>query len=984
MQRLWRQWVIVVALCAVGTALGTAWYALAASHTLGESDRGAATELRQTTAIMGRGLKDDLEKALSYGIATPDIVGLESWFAENMQSNPVIKGLALSNANGALIQAHQMPQPLQSLLEKRQSSSSDRVGDYHIMTLPLRQGLDKPPVGWLHVVAGVDANHSHPMALSLAAALAVTCLMGLLLRQLRKSHIDRPLRRTREALTDLAQGRVVSLEPVEPHNPATALESALAVRLQTIIEENRQALFRTSEVRAAHFDPQILQQIDAIAAPLLERHLQANERSRSDKNARFKRKAIPLTRHMFLAGAAALIGFSVGAFALVQSNQEAALRSQLQASGNTLHQAWRGTLDQDRVRLEGVLQAVMNDSSVQTSMTALGLEQAGDSLNQALTALAPVGTVVTVTRLNGSVLASSMKPLSQARPDRVLLNFLRDGPPAAAGVWQNQGSNYRSGVARLIVTPTGERLVWLASQPLKTSLDALAGRLDAPVALANLRGQPVFEDGDAMVQAWRAEQRQGFSGKVGDEDVLLSTTLMNGLDDHELGTLMMTSRPSVQTSRRQLGLSLLATLLIVSASLVLLFYMPGLLTPVARSAKKLSALADPDPKRNGAALALNENSLQQSIDRIEDQIEAFNTLRRSRDRQGQRQARFIRQQMMQLASRLDDEARTGILADLERIELAGTAGAPAASDPKQQPGLEKDLRLEKIVDEVGILALGFQNLVSRVGDQYQQLDRLVAELREALRVKTQFIAIQQELEVARKMQLSILPRAFQTRDGLAVEATMLPAKEIGGDFYDFFAVDEHHVAMAVADVSGKGVPAALFMAVSRTLLRAVAQFSESPAKCLARLNDLLAGDNDQMMFVTLFYAVLDTRDGSVVYANAGHNPPYLLRSSGAIEVVPSTGDMALAVMDGLDYVDCTLVLSPGDGLFMFTDGVTEAFDPARAMFGEARLEHLLADLQVLPASELPNRIIAEVKAFEAGGPQTDDITCLLARYQGRA
>ena len=166
-------------------------------------------------------------------------------------------------------------------------------------------------------------------ATALAAALAVTGLMGLLLRRLRKSHIDRPLRRTREALTDLAQGRVVSLEPVEPHNPATALESALAVRLQTIIEENRQALFRTSEVRAAHFDPQILQQIDAIAAPLLERHRQANERSRSDKSVRFNRKGIPLTRHMFLAGAAALICLSVGAFALVQSNQEAALRSQL-------------------------------------------------------------------------------------------------------------------------------------------------------------------------------------------------------------------------------------------------------------------------------------------------------------------------------------------------------------------------------------------------------------------------------------------------------------------------------------------------------------------------------------------------------------------------------------------------------------------------------------------------------------------------------
>jgi serine phosphatase RsbU (regulator of sigma subunit) len=421
--------------------------------------------------------------------------------------------------------------------------------------------------------------------------------------------------------------------------------------------------------------------------------------------------------------------------------------------------------------------------------------------------------------------------------------------------------------------------------------------------------------------------------------------------------------------------------MIAASSLVLLFYVPGLLGPLTESVDKLAALADTEGANNVAVVGLNNLDLQRSIELIEEQIDAFSTLRRARDRQGQRQARFIRQQMLQLASRLDEEARTGILADLERIELAGKSGESEPAGTALRGSQERDLRLEKIVDEVGILALGFQSLVSRVGDQYQQLDRLVAELREALRVKTQFIAIQQELEVARKMQQSILPRAFQSRDGLALEATMLAAKEIGGDFYDFFAVDAHRVAMAVADVSGKGVPAALFMAVSRTLLRAVAQFNESPAKCLARLNDLLAGDNEQMMFVTLFYAVLDTRDGSLVYANAGHNPPYLLRSSGAIEAIPSTGDMALAIMEGLDYGDGALVLAPGDGLFIYTDGVTEAFDPVREMFGQARLEALLAQFHALPVAELPNRIIAEVKAFEAGGPQTDDITCLLARYR---
>ena len=272
----------------------------------------------------------------------------------------------------------------------------------------------------------------------------------------------------------------------------------------------------------------------------------------------------------------------------------------------------------------------------------------------------------------------------------------------------------------------------------------------------------------------------------------------------------------------------------------------------------------------------------------------------------------------------------------------------------------------------------------RVGEQYQELDRLVQELREALRAKTQFIALQQELEIARKMQLSILPREFQPRDGLELHATMLPAKEIGGDFYDFFALDQHRVALVVADVSGKGVPAAFFMAVSRTLLRAIAQFRDRPGHCLAQLNDLLAADNEEMMFVTLFYAIFDTRDGACIYANAGHNPPYLLRADGGVEALPSTGGMALAVMDGLEFKEGSLTLAPGDGLFLYTDGITEASAPGDELYGDARLMAALREIGTLPVREIPARMVALIKEFEAGGAQADDITCLMARYRGRA
>jgi serine phosphatase RsbU (regulator of sigma subunit) len=209
---------------------------------------------------------------------------------------------------------------------------------------------------------------------------------------------------------------------------------------------------------------------------------------------------------------------------------------------------------------------------------------------------------------------------------------------------------------------------------------------------------------------------------------------------------------------------------------------------------------------------------------------------------------------------------------------------------------------------------------------------------------------------------------------------MQPAKEIGGDFYDYFPLDEHHIAMTVADVSGKGVPAALFMAVSRTLLRAIAQFNETPAKCIARLNDLLAADNERTMFVTLFYAVIDTRDGSMVYANAGHNPPYILRADGRLEELGTFGGMALAILEGNDYDDQVAKLEPGDRFFMYTDGVTEAFNPQGEMFGVPGLEALLERIRAQPIADVPARVVSDVNTFEAGGPQTDDITCLIASW----
>jgi sigma-B regulation protein RsbU (phosphoserine phosphatase) len=246
----------------------------------------------------------------------------------------------------------------------------------------------------------------------------------------------------------------------------------------------------------------------------------------------------------------------------------------------------------------------------------------------------------------------------------------------------------------------------------------------------------------------------------------------------------------------------------------------------------------------------------------------------------------------------------------------------------------------------------------------------------------QLVSIRQELDVARRMQHSILPTRFPSRPDVQLHARMIPAKEVGGDFYDFFWLDDDRLGMVMADVSGKGVPAALFMAVSRTLLRATAPATAGPGACLAAANDLLAQENDAGMFVTLFYGVLDTRTGHLAYANGGHNPPLLIDPLGVARPLPTTGGMALGVLEGEEFAEAGIDLMPGSSLFLYTDGVTEAFDPAGVAFSDARLAGVLDGGHALEAAALNDKVIHAVEGFASGAAQSDDITCMALHFTG--
>jgi phosphoserine phosphatase RsbU/P len=257
-------------------------------------------------------------------------------------------------------------------------------------------------------------------------------------------------------------------------------------------------------------------------------------------------------------------------------------------------------------------------------------------------------------------------------------------------------------------------------------------------------------------------------------------------------------------------------------------------------------------------------------------------------------------------------------------------------------------------------------------------------IRRVFNAHTQLVSIRQELDVARRMQQSILPTRFPLRRDIQVFARMIPAKEVGGDFYDYFWFDDHRIGLVIADVSGKGVPAALFMAVARTLLRATATAAAGAGACLEATNDLLSQDNDAAMFVTVFYGIFDTRTGRMTYANGGHNPPCIVAPDGTVSQLPKTGGIALGAMEGLPYEEGTAVLKPGATLLLYTDGVTEAFNPADQEFTERRLVDVLSGTQALGVDGFVGRVVEAVDRFAAGAPQADDITCLALRYAGPA
>ena len=253
-------------------------------------------------------------------------------------------------------------------------------------------------------------------------------------------------------------------------------------------------------------------------------------------------------------------------------------------------------------------------------------------------------------------------------------------------------------------------------------------------------------------------------------------------------------------------------------------------------------------------------------------------------------------------------------------------------------------------------------------------------IKQSQKEHSQLESLKTDLAVAAEIQQAILPRVFppfpENDDVLDLAALMTPAKDVGGDFYDFFRIDDDHIGLVMADVSGKGIPAAIFMAVSRTLIRTIGLQGYTCDVAMNKANGLLCGESVGAMFVTVFYAIYNIRTGQLDYCNAGHNSPYILRANGNVEMMPMSTNCIIGIVEGISYESSTLQLGAGDTLVMYTDGVNEAFNTELEEYGEPRMEQALREVNGRTCREVIDGLLADVRRFTNGAEQSDDITIM--------
>ena len=360
---------------------------------------------------------------------------------------------------------------------------------------------------------------------------------------------------------------------------------------------------------------------------------------------------------------------------------------------------------------------------------------------------------------------------------------------------------------------------------------------------------------------------------------------------------------------------------------------------------------------------------------------------RRKIRKGEYEFHFAHNGLEALTMLLKEKDFDIILSDINMPEMDGLSLLTKINE-MQNPALK--CIMVSAYGDMGNIRQAMNNGAFDFATKPIDLDDLSLTIEKAIEQISYIKAMQQEhiqlesikgdLAVAREIQQAILPRIIppfpENAHQIDIAASMEAAKDVGGDFYDFFRIDEDHIGFVIADVSGKGVPAAIFMAVCRTLIRATGIKGGAPSECITYTNDLLVEESVSDMFVTVFYGIYNLKTGEVVYTNAGHNPPYVVKADGSIKNLPLSKNLVTGIVEGYQYTEETLQLEHGDTLLLYTDGVTEAIDTESKEYGEERLKNLLRQSAQASCQELIDMVKADVKSFAGNEEQSDDITLL--------
>lgn len=344
---------------------------------------------------------------------------------------------------------------------------------------------------------------------------------------------------------------------------------------------------------------------------------------------------------------------------------------------------------------------------------------------------------------------------------------------------------------------------------------------------------------------------------------------------------------------------------------------------------------------------------------------------------------------------------TGIAGDVAKTQEVANI-VDAYDDPRFNPAFDKksNFRTKAVLCMPMISAKGelvgvIQVLNKKNGEIFNEDDQellqalgshaaVALQRAQLIEVYVENQKLEETLKMAHNIQMSILPQKFppfpEKQDLVDIFALIEPAKEVGGDLFDFIMLDDEHLCFAIGDVSGKGVPAALFMAVTKTLLKATANIDLHPKDIISRMNDFLSIDNEASMFCTFFCGILNIKTGKIEYSNGGHNPPYILHNDGSFETLTEPVGMALGVMDGLEFSPANTHLQKGEAIVLYTDGINEAMNEAFEEYEYRRMEKVFESLSSTASSkESCEVLLKDVKAFAGTAPQSDDITLFMIR-----